>query len=90
MIERRKRFAFRILGMQGLYGDGTNKQVNVSVFVEYYTIDQKGKSCEINRSQPGPERPLPTGSVLRLRIKELAPLHEQIEKQIVFYVYSAD
>jgi len=44
MIERRKRFAFRILGMQALYGDGANKQGIVSLFVEYYTIGQKGKS----------------------------------------------
>jgi hypothetical protein len=44
MIERRKRFAFRIFGMQALYGDGTNKKVNASLFVEYYTIGQKGKS----------------------------------------------
>jgi hypothetical protein len=44
MIEKRKRFAFRILGMQALYVDGTNNQENASMFVEYYTTDQKGKS----------------------------------------------
>ena len=72
MIERRKRFAFRILGMQALYGDGTNKEVNDSLFVEYYTTDQKGKSRKNIRSQPAPSIDLPAGSVHRLHIKEQA------------------
>ena len=77
MIERRKRFAFIIFGMQGLYGDGTNKEVNVSIFVEYYTIGQKGKSRKIIRSRPASGKPLPAGPVRQLHIKESAPLHMQ-------------
>ena len=70
MIERRKRFAFRILGMQGLYGDGTNKEVTVSIFVGYYTIGQKGKSRKIIRSQPASGKPLPAGPVRRFQLNE--------------------
>jgi hypothetical protein len=70
------------------FSDGTNKEVNVSIFVEYYTIGQKGKSRKIIRSQPVPLMHPPTGSVRQLHIKESAPLHVQIEDQVVFYVYS--
>ena len=59
------------------FSDGTNKEVNVSIFVEYYTIGQKGKTCKIIRSQPAPSMHLPAGTVHRLRIKESAPLHMQ-------------
>jgi hypothetical protein len=59
------------------FSDGTNKEVNVSIFVEYYTIGQKGKSRKIIRSQPASSMHLPTGSVHRLHIKESAPLRMQ-------------